>query len=85
MGNNSSNANYDFNSRLAQLPSNRVTRTVHPDSIEGKALLNFNQRTQAYNYQMHGPYHDYMEWCQGQYELECIPESCRRGSRYNRY
>jgi hypothetical protein len=50
--------------------------------LEAFALRNFNIRVKAYSYPHHGSYYDYIEWCRAEYELECIPESCRRGSAY---
>jgi hypothetical protein len=33
------------------------------------------------SYRLHyGRYEDYIDWCNAQYELECIPEICRSGS-----
>jgi len=33
------------------------------------------------SYRLHyGPYDHYIDWCNAQYELECIPEDARRGS-----
>jgi hypothetical protein len=47
-----------------------------------EAAINYHKRIRAYNYAYHGPYHDYVEWCQAEYELECIPPCCRQGSGY---
>lgn len=49
---------------------------------EREAAINFHKRIQGYNYAYHGPYQFYVEWCRAQYELECIPPSCRQGSNY---
>jgi hypothetical protein len=45
-----------------------------------EALKNFNIRINSYSYPQHGPYSQYIEWCRSQYELECIPQSCRYGN-----
>lgn len=50
--------------------------------LELKAARNFHERVKGYNYAYHGYYYDYIEWCRGQYELECIPIGCRQGSGY---
>lgn len=47
-----------------------------------EAAINFDKRIRAYNYAYHGPYYYYVEWCQSQYELECIPDYCRQGTNY---
>ena len=52
------------------------------EELEILALKNYNQRIKNYCFPRHGPYFDYMEWCLAQYELECIPESCRQGPAY---
>ena len=80
--NNSSNKKVDY--RVDNLSSNNhdATYTVHPDSLEGKALINYNQRINSYKYHMHGPYYEYVEWCQAKHEYECLPLICRQGSRY---
>ena len=46
------------------------------------AINNFNDRVNSYPH--HGNYEQYIEYCRAQYELDCIPEFCRRGSAYNR-
>lgn len=49
-------------------------------NLEEIAARNYHKRMDEYNYAHHGYYIDYIEWCRAQYELECIPECCRRGS-----
>jgi hypothetical protein len=49
---------------------------------EREASINFHKRIKAYNYAYHGPYSYYVECCQAQYQLECIPDYCRQGSGY---
>lgn len=49
---------------------------------EREAAINFHKRIQSYHYAYHGSYTNYIEWCRAQYELECIPESCRQGPNY---
>ena len=51
--------------------------------LELNAAKNYHKRVKGYNYAYHGPYYTYIEWCRAQYELECIPEFCRRGPRYS--
>jgi hypothetical protein len=36
------------------------------------AFNRFKYRVYAYNYEEHGPLHKYIEWCQSQYERECL-------------
>lgn len=61
-------------------------QTTHPvksyEDLELQALKNYDARIKSYCFPRHGPYFDYMEWCLAQYELECIPPSCRQGSAY---
>ena len=52
------------------------------EDLRMKALINYDRRIKSYNFAYHGYFMDYVEWCRGQYELECIPEYCRRGSNY---
>jgi len=52
------------------------------ERLEKQARKNFDKRVKSYNYAYHGPYDYYINWCHAEYELECIPESCRQGSRY---
>ena len=51
------------------------------------ASRNYHIRIRNYNPLFHGLYVDYVEWCHGQFQLECIPEECRYGPNYipNRY
>ena len=51
-------------------------------NLEATALHNFNIRVNSYSYPHHGSYHQYIEWCQAQYQLECIPQYCRQGVNY---
>ena len=44
------------------------------------AQKNYNTRVKNYNYKHHGNYDLYIDYCQAQYELECIPKICRRGA-----
>ena len=46
------------------------------------AARNYHRRIREYNYAYHGPYYEYVEWCRGEYELECLPEFCRQGPGY---
>ena len=49
------------------------------NNLEAEALRRFNIRVNSYSYPHHGPYYQYIEWCRGQFELDCIPECCRQG------
>jgi hypothetical protein len=57
--------------------------SINQRELESIALRNFNQRIEAYSYTHHGNYYIYIEQCKAEYELECIPESCRQGNRFN--
>ena len=47
---------------------------------EQEALRRFNIRIKSYSYPHHYcSYFEYIEWCRAQYELDCIPDSCKRG------
>jgi len=46
------------------------------------AVRNYNIRIRQYNYVYHGHFKDYVKFCRGQYELECIPEWYCQGSAY---
>ena len=62
--------------------SSSSSSNQYQQNLEATALNNFNIRVNSYSYAHHGPYHQYIEWCRAQYELECIPPSCRQGSNY---
>ena len=47
-----------------------------------KADRNYHRRINEYRYTYHGCYRDYIEWCNEQHELECLPEFCRKGAGY---
>ncbi len=55
---------------------------ISQQKLEAIAQNNFNIRVNSYSYPHHGPYFQYIECCRAQYELECIPPSCRQGSNY---
>ena len=55
---------------------------IAQQKLEATAFNNFNIRMESYNYAYHGPYNRYVEMCRAQYELECIPQSCRQGPNY---
>jgi len=63
--------------------SNNNQYSINQRELESIALRNFNQRIKAYSYPHHGNYYLYIEQCKAEYELECIPESCRQGTRFN--
>ena len=47
-----------------------------------EALRNFHIRISMYNHNYHGQYNVYTNWCHAQYELECIPDFCRKGLNF---
>ncbi len=51
--------------------------------LEQNARKKYNERIKAYTYLYHGDYFIYVQNCQAQYELECIPPSCRYGNHYD--
>lgn len=75
MGNNVSNNNYNKNKSREEYLKKR-------EILQEEAYKRFNYRVSIYSYPHHGPYHDYIEWCQNQYELECIPLEARFGHNY---
>jgi len=56
--------------------------SIYQQHLEVEAMRRFNARVANYSYAHHGPYFDYIEWCRGQFCLECIPESLRYGENY---
>ena len=60
----------------------KSSRQYQTPSLHEEAARNFHKRIKAYNYAYHGPYHNYIEWCRAQYELECIPIYLRQGPNY---
>lgn len=63
--------------------SSRENYAKKQDELISRAAMNYHRRIREYNYAYHGYYTDYVEWCQGMYQLECIPECCRQGSNYS--
>jgi len=59
-----------------------LASAIAQQKLEAIALNNFNIRVRSYSYPHHGPYNQYIEMCRAQYELECIPQSCRQGPNY---
>ena len=56
--------------------------SIYQQHLEVEAMRRFNARVANYSYPHHGPYVDYIEWCRGQFCLECIPEGLRYGENY---
>lgn len=50
--------------------------------LEAEAMRRYNIRIKGYNYLHHGNYFQYLEWCRGMYEVECLPEICRQGPNW---
>ena len=42
--------------------------------LQIEAGRNYQERIKRYNCALHGSYYEYIEWCHGQYKLECIVE-----------
>ena len=55
---------------------------VSQDELIRRANYNYAYRVRNYNYAYNGPYYEYIEYCQAQYQLECMPEEVRYGSGY---
>lgn len=53
--------------------------------LQISASITFQERIKNYNYALHGPYYEYVEWCRGQFELDCIPMYTSQGNKYNSY
>jgi hypothetical protein len=49
-------------------------------NLQEAALRKYHMRIKLYSPHK-GPYYVYVAECQAQYELDCIPESCRQGNR----
>jgi hypothetical protein len=65
-------------------PSNNEVIVIKSDEqLEREAMENFNLRVKNYSYPHHGPYHEYIDWCRAQYQLECIQPYCRQGANYS--
>ena len=60
----------------------RQENLIKQKKLQEEAVRKFNIRISTYSYPHHGEYNAYIEWCHAQYELECIPESCRQGSNF---
>jgi hypothetical protein len=57
--------------------------SISEQKLIDEANRKFNIRVKSYSYPHHGPYHEYIEWCRAQYELDCIPEYLRYGKNFN--
>lgn len=66
MGNNSS-------SRKQREEKERIEQIA----LEEYARRIYFQRIAAYHPAMHGSYRHYANWCEAEYQLQCIPECCR--------
>ncbi|MCJ7801694.1 MAG: hypothetical protein MUP82_04985 [Candidatus Marinimicrobia bacterium] len=56
--------------------------SIYQQQLEIEAMRRFNVRVTNYSYPHHGPYVDYIEWCRGQFYLDCIPTELQYGSNY---
>ena len=63
--------------------SSRTEALIEEKRLEEEAMRKFNYRVRTYSYPHHGPYHEYIEWCRGQYELDCLPDYCKQGHAYS--
>jgi hypothetical protein len=63
--------------------SSKQENLIKQQKLQEEALRKFNIRVSTYSYPHHGQHNAYIEWCRAQYELECLPESCRQGSNFN--
>jgi len=54
-----------------------------PSELQISASRTFQERIKNYNYALHVPYYEYVEWCRAQFELDCIPFYASQGSNYN--
>jgi hypothetical protein len=62
--------------------SSRENIIIEEQKMRAEALKRYDMRIRLYRYEYHGPYCEYIEWCRGQYELECIPQICRQCANY---
>jgi hypothetical protein len=63
--------------------SSRTEALIEENRLEAEAMHKFNYRVRTYSYPHHGPYHEYIEWCRAQYELDCLPDYCKHGHAYS--
>ncbi len=56
--------------------------SIYQRQLEIEAMRKFNARVANYSYPHHGPYFDYIEWCRGQFCLDCIPPELHYGENY---
>lgn len=54
-----------------------------PSELQILAAKKFHVRMRGYNYALHGSYVDYVQWCRGQFELDCLPDYVKYGHNYN--
>ena len=52
---------------------------LNQQRLKIEAFARYEARLNSYRLH-YGRYEDYIDWCNAQYELECIPEICRSGS-----
>jgi hypothetical protein len=71
---------YNFNTMGNN--SSKKTQSFDQEKLKEEALKNFNIRIKSYSYAHHGSHYEYIQWCRAQYELECIPEFCRKGRNF---
>lgn len=66
------------------ISSSREYYKENDEKLVSKAAENYRKRINAYNYAYHGNYYDYVEYCQGKFQIECLPDYCTRGSHFTR-
>ncbi len=62
--------------------SSRTENLIEEQRLEAEARRKFDFRIKNYSYPYHGSYIDYVNWCRAQYELDCLPDYCKRGHSY---
>lgn len=57
---------------------------INQNKLIMQAKKRYKQRLENYSFNLHGDYYAYSTYWESEYELECIPISCRQGTRHNR-
>ena len=63
--------------------SSRTEALIEDQRLQAEARRRFDYRIRTYNFAYHGPYYEYIRWCQAQYELDCLPDYCKQGPAYS--
>jgi len=63
--------------------SRKTEDLIEEQKLVLEAQRKFDFRVKNYSFPHHGSYLDYIHWCRAQFELDCLPDYCKRGHAYS--